>query len=186
MNKNPEIGAAVGDTIEFVEGRGFSRLGQSDLLIARDGTRRAVAELVADYSDPLVRPQLALAHIVGTLKPGWVVRFTQVYWPDGEMREAMINHVRDHMRPGMANEARAILYEGLLLALDPAETPLTFARRTFMEFFIINNDALYWWESLGPLLAQDYRIQMIYMDAEAVTSLARWILNPRLDAKAKE
>jgi hypothetical protein len=182
--KNAQPGVTpVGDTIEYVEGRGFTRLGRSDLLIAKDGTKRVVAELIADYSDPLVHPQNALLHIIRSMKPGWAIRFTQVYWPDGELREALINHVKTHMSPGTANEARAILYEGLMLALDPEEIPLTYARRTFIEFFVSNNDTLYWWETLGNLLAQNCRIQMIYMDVEAVTSLARWILNPLLDTR---
>ena len=183
MIKSVRSGGPVGDTVEYVVGQGFVRLGRCDLLVSSEGTRRAVAELVADYADPRVLPQDAIRHIVGSMKTGWMVRFTQVYWPDAALREAMISHVMNHMSPGSGNEVRAILYEGLLGSLDPGEIPLTFERRTFMEFAITNKETLYWWETLGATLQRDYRIQMIYLDAAAVTNLAKSILNPLLDTK---
>jgi len=45
----------VGDTVVFVEAKGFVRLSKTDLLVAKDGTRRAMAELIADYDDPAAR-----------------------------------------------------------------------------------------------------------------------------------
>jgi hypothetical protein len=99
------------------------------------------------------------------------------------MREALIKHVQNHMTPGQGNEARAILYEGLLLSLHPSETPLTFSRRTFIEFFIINEDTVLWWETMAATLQQNFRIQMVYLDAAAITSLSKWIMNPLLEAE---
>jgi hypothetical protein len=174
----------VGDTVVFVEAKGFVRLSKTDLLVAKDGTRRAMAELIADYDDPAARPNLATQYLLSTMRPGWAMRYHQVYWPDGEMREALINHVQSHMSPGQGNEVRSILYDGLLLALHPSETPLTFSRRTFIEFFAVNEDAILWWETMATTLQQNYRIQMVYLDAGAITSLSKWFMNPLLEAEA--
>jgi hypothetical protein len=180
MSKKQE---PVGDTVVFVEGKGFARISHTDLLVAKDGTKRAMAELIADYDDPVARPNLAIQYLLNTMRPGWIMRYLQIYWPDGEMREAMIKHVQNHMSPGQGNEAKAILYEGLLLALHPSETPLTFSRRTFIEFFIINEDTVLWWETMAATLQQNFRIQMVYLDAAAITSLSKWIMNPLLEAE---
>jgi hypothetical protein len=172
----------IGDTARFVQGVDFFHERNTVLLRASDGTKRAFAEVIADYDDPSDRPEEATRALLQSLKMGWVIRFTQVYWPEAEIRQAFLEHVQRSMTSGESKEAvRSIFYDGLLLALHPTETPLPFARRTFMEFFVTDEISLDWWESLAGVLQRDYGIQLIYLDQAAITNISKWILNPQLE-----
>jgi len=172
----------IGDTASFVLGTGFFHERNTVILRASDGTKRAVAELIADYDDPSNRPEEATKALLESLKIGWVVRFTQVYWPEVEIRQEFIQHVQKRMSPGEnKDDVRSIFYDGLLLALHPSETPLPFARRTFLEYFVTDEISLDWWETLAGVLQRDYGIKMIYLDEAAITNISKWILNPQLD-----
>jgi hypothetical protein len=36
---------------------------------------------------------------------------------------------------------------------------------------------------MAATLQQNFRIQMVYLDAAAITSLSKWIMNPLLEAE---
>jgi len=88
------------------------------------------------------------------------------------------------MSPGQGNEVRSILYDGLLLALHPSETPLLFRAVLSLNFFAVNEDPFYGGKPWRRLCNRITRIQMVYLDAGAITSLSKWFMNPLLEAEA--
>jgi len=172
----------IGDTARFVQGVDLFRERNTVLLRAADGSKRAFAEVVADYDDPSNRPEAAKTTLLQSLRIGWVIRFHQVYWPEVEIRQAFLDHVQHRMTPGAGkDDARSIFYEGLLLALHPVETPLPFARRTFLEFVVTDELSLDWWETLAGAFQRDFGIRLSYLDEAAIIQIAKWILNPQIE-----
>lgn len=150
-------------------------------LKGKDGLRRVYAELMGDYDNPGARPEEALGYLLESMKPGWLYRILQVYWPDTESRRAFAEHVDRRMQPTQGNEALQILHEGLRLSLEPGEVPLSFRRRTFLEFVVLGSDAIDYWETLQDELAKNYRIELTHLDAGGIVALSRWLLNPDLE-----
>ena len=166
----------VGSTRTFVLAKGFTQVGNHAALIGEDDTRRLFAELYADPDRPEVRPQEAYQAILSSMQPGWTVRLLQLFWPDPEPRLAFQRQVQGWNSPGV--EGLDILRQGLLLAVQ--EYPLPFVRRTILEFVLLGDEGLAWWEGLTGVCT-GFGLRVHYLDQSAIRELAGWILNPHLD-----
>jgi hypothetical protein len=96
MNK-PKI--EVGTTHQFVQVKGFTKVGHHDALLGADGTQRLFAELFADPDRPDVRPREAYQAILTSMQPGWTLRLLQTSWPDPEPRLAFQRQAQDWQKP---------------------------------------------------------------------------------------
>jgi len=166
----------VGSTRTFVLAKRFTRVGNHAALIGEDDTRRLFAELYADPDRPEVRPQEAYQAVLSSMQPGWMLRLLQLFWPDPEPRLAFQKHVKDCKQRDA--EGLDILQQGLLLAIE--EHPLPFVRRTVLEFVLLGDEGIAWWDGLQGLCI-GFGLRICYLDQAAIETLARWILNPSLE-----
>ncbi len=166
----------TGDTRHFVEAKGFVNAGPFIALVGSDHTTRVFAELNADPDRPDVRPDEAYTAMLTSLRPGWVLRVEQVFWPDQTPRLAFRDQVQTWKANG--NDGKAFLRDSLMLSLD--ETNLPFIRRTLLEFVITDNVSIAWWESLASICLP-FGVQVKYLGGEDIKLLIRWILNPHLE-----
>ncbi len=169
----------IGQTQTFVLARGFvlEQDGES-VLIGYDGSRRYFYELTADPDRPEVRPELAYRQILASMQPGWAMRVLYITWPDPSPRQAYLEQVRRWQRPG--HEGMALLYDALELFIERSALP--FIRRTILEFSappVGTDDAVAWWRSIPSILA-GYGVRAVKLEKDDVTTLAGWILSPRL------
>ena len=166
----------VGSTRTFVLTKGFTQVGAHAALLGEDGTRRLFVELYADPDRPEVRPQEAYQAILSSMQPGWSIRILQLFWPDPEPRLEFQHQVQLWQAP--SNEGLDILYQGLLLAVR--QYPLPFVRRTVLEFVLVGDEGIAWWEGLSGLCGS-FGIRIRYLSQIDIESLTRWVLNPDLD-----
>lgn len=166
----------IGSTRTFVLAKGFTQAGAHAALIGEDDTRRLFAELYADPDRPEVRPQEGYQAILSSMQPGWTLRLLQLFWPDPGPRLEFQKQVQSWKISN--TEGVDILHQGLLLAVQ--EYPLPFVRRTVLEFVLLGNEGLAWWEGLGGLCA-GFGLRVHYLDQVAIEGLTRWVLNPCLD-----
>lgn len=165
----------VGYTQEFVLAKGFAQVGNFDVLIGDDNTKRLFAEMTADRDRTDVRPIEAYLAILGSMHPGWKFRILQLYWPDPEPRLVFRQQVLAWRQP---NEGMSILKDGLLLALDKVGLP--FGKRTFLEFAYADEESLTWLEAL-PALCNNFGVHFAFLTRDDITHLSRWIFNPSLE-----
>jgi hypothetical protein len=166
----------VGSTRAFVLAKGFTQAGAHAALIGEDDTRRLFAELYADPDRPEVRPQEAYQAVLSSMQPGWTLRLLQLFWPDPEPRLEFQKQVQKWGSPDA--DGLDILHQGLLLAVQ--EYPLPFVRRTVLEFVLVGNEGIAWWEGLSGLCA-GFGLRVRYLDQAAIEELTRWVLNPELE-----
>lgn len=168
----------VGSTRAFVLAKGFTQVGNHAALIGEDDTRRLFAEVYADPDRPEARPQEAYKATLSSMQPGWTQRLLQLFWPNPEPRLAFQKQVEQWKSP--STEGLDILHQGLLLAVQ--EVPLPFVRRTVLEFVLLGEEGVAWWEGLSRLCA-GFGLRVVYLDQKGIEELARWMLNPSLDYK---
>jgi hypothetical protein len=169
----------IGSTRTFVLAKGFFQVGAHAALIGEDDMRRLFAEMYADPDRPEVRPQEAYQAILSSMQPGWTLRLLQLFWPDPEPRlefQKQIQKWTSHNTEGLD-----ILHQGLLLAVQ--EYPLPFVRRTVLEFVLLGDEGVAWWEGLTGLCAS-FGLKVRYLDKSAVEGLTRWVLNPSLEYRS--
>ena len=75
-------------------------------------------------------------------------------------------------------EGLDVLSQGLSPAVQ--EYPLPFVRRTILEFILPGDEGVAWWEGLNGLCA-GFGLRIQYLDQNAIESLTRWVLNPKLE-----
>ena len=168
----------VGDSRYFVTGKGFVQVRTFDAILAQDGTKRLFAELTADHDAPRTRVDVALKWLLNSLRPGWVMRFVQTYWQDPEPRVAFVKHVEERMNQTKGNAALEVLHDGMYVFL--MELGVSFGKRTFIEFVIINKSCVDFWETI-PGTLYGYGVMFNYLNTAAVSELTRSILNPVLE-----
>lgn len=168
----------VGSTARFVLAQGFAQAGEYRALIGPDGSRRLLAELTADPDRLELRPVEAYRNLLSALQPGWTVRLLQLFWPDPQPRLAFQKQVASWEGQGVRGEGLELLSQGLLIHLQ--EAPLPFVRRTILEFSLVGEEGLAWWEGLPGLMAA-YGIQVQALSPPEIELLARRILNPELE-----
>jgi hypothetical protein len=166
----------IGSTRTFVLAKGFTQAGAHAALIGEDDTRRLFAELYADPDRPEVRPQEAYQAILSSIQPGWILRITQLFWPDPEPRLAFQKHMESWEKPEA--EGLDILHQGLALAIQ--QYPLPFVRRTILEYVLPGEEGIALWDSLSGLCA-GFELKIRYLDQTGIEELARWMLNPNLE-----
>jgi hypothetical protein len=176
-------GREVGKTQDFVLAQGFQEIGGYIALVARDGSRRLLAELFSDPGRPEARPQEAYQELLASLSPGWTARLLQVTWPDPAPRLAFLTQMEAWEGSGSTElserEGLETLRQGLRLFLDGF--PLPYRRRTLLEFVLPAGDvALGWWRGLVGTLAR-YGFILIPLGQEEILALARHLLNPELE-----
>jgi hypothetical protein len=165
----------VGTTHQFVLVKGFTQVGNHDVLIGADGTKRLFAELFADPDRPDVRPQEAYQAILTSMQPGWTVRLLQTFWPDPEPRLAFQRQAKGWQKP--ASDGLDILQQGLLLSTE--QFPLPFGRRTILEFVFPGEEGIAWWEGLGGLCL-GFGLRFFPLRLEEIQQLTRHIFTPTL------
>ena len=165
----------IGSTRTFVLAKGFSQAGSHAVLIGEDDTRRLFAGLYADPDRPEVRPQEGYQAVLSSMQPGWTLRILQLFWPDPEPRLEFQHQVQNWSKPG--TEGLDILHQGLTLAIQ--EYPLPFVRRTVLEFVLLGDEGIAWWEGLSGLCA-GFGLRMRYLNQADLSALTQWILNPNL------
>jgi hypothetical protein len=178
------VSVEVGTTHTFVMSRGFTQVGAHAALLGEDDTKRLFAEVHADPDRPDVRPQEAYQAMLSSLQPGWTLRLLQLFWPDPEPRLEFQQQVNRWNTP--VTEGLDILHQGLSLAVQ--EYPLPFVRRTVLEFVLPGDEGKAlsggewgaWWEGLYGLCA-GFGLRIQYLDQNAIESLTRWVLNPKLE-----
>ena len=166
----------VGSTRTFVLAKGFAQVGGHAALIGEDDTRRLFAELYADPDRPEVRPQEAYKALVSSMQPGWTLRLLQLFWPDPQPRLEFRKRVMQWKKP--ATEGLDILHQGLSLAVQ--EYPLPFVRKTVIEFVMLGDEGIAWWEGLGGLCG-GFGLKVRYLYQADIEELTRWVLNPSLE-----
>lgn len=176
-------GREVGKTQDFVLAQGFREVGGYIALVARDGSRRLLAELFSDPDRPEARPQEAYQELLASLAPGWAARLLQVTWPDPAPRQAFLSQMESWGGSGSTEwgegEGLETLRQGLRLFLDGF--PLPYRRRTLLEFVLPAGDvALGWWRGLAGALAR-YGFILTPLGQEEILALARHLLNPELE-----
>ncbi len=188
-------GREVGKTQDFVLGQGFQELEGYTALVARDGSRRLLAEFFADPDRPETRPQEAYRDLLASLVPGWTVRLLQVTWPDPAPRQAFLAQVeaweggRTTDLGGLTERSGATslgkgeeletLRQGLKLYLEGF--PLPYRRRTLLEFILPPGDeALGWWGGVAGTLGR-YGLLVAPLGREEILVLAHHLLNPELE-----
>lgn len=201
--------ATIGQSQDFVLDQGLRHIVPMSLrevginslspywaLVDAKGNLRVFAELTADSDRPDVRPRQAYHAMLSSMFPGWTVRVLQLFWPDPVPRQVFQCQV-ETCRVGAArkmngenagatmSEGRALLREGLLLFVQSA--PLPFARRTILEFVLVDqNESLAWWEGVSGML-QEFGLCVRSLSAEEIlpsrccAELARWVFNPNLE-----
>lgn len=176
-------GRELGRTQDFVLGRGFQEQGGHMALIARDGSRRLLAEIYADPDRPEARPREAYQDLLASLVPGWAMRLLQLTWPDPEPRRAFLAQVEawghDNSNEQGEDEELQALRNGLWLYLEGF--PLPYRRRALLEFILPPGDeGPGWWEGVMILL-EHYGLTLVPLGQEEILSLARHLLNPELE-----
>ena len=176
-------GREVGKTQDFVLAQGFQDVGGYIALVARDGSRRLLAELFSDPDRLEARPQEAYRELLASLAPGWTVRLLQVTWPDPAPRQAFLSQMEAWESSGSTElgegEGLETLRQGLRLFLDGF--PLPYCRRTLLEFVLPAGDvALGWWRGLPGMLAR-YGFILVPLEQEGILALARHLFNPELE-----
>jgi hypothetical protein len=169
----------IGSTRTFVLAKGFTQVGSHAVLIGEDDTRRLFAELYADPDRPEVRPQEGYQAVLSSMQPGWILRILQLFWPDPEPRLEFQHQVQNWESP--KTEGLDILHQGLLMAVQ--EYPLPFVRRTVLEFVLLGDEGVAWWEGLSGLCA-GFGLRIRYLDQNAIEGLTRWVLNPNFEYRA--
>ncbi len=169
----------IGSTRSFVLAKGFTQVGAHCALIGEDGAKRLFAEVYADPDRPEVRPQEAYQAILSSMQPGWTLRLLQLFWPDPQPRLEFQRLVGNWGAPN--SEGLDILQQGLLLAVQ--EYPLPFVRRTVLEFALLGDEGIAWWEGLSGVCA-GFGLKVQYLDQKAIEELTRWALNPNLEYQA--
>jgi hypothetical protein len=183
-------GRGVGATQDFVLAGGFQEVGGFTALLARDGSRRLLAEISVDPDRPEARSQEAYSELLASLAPGWTARLLQVTWPDPEPRQAFLAgmeswEVSDPADPGghagqdgPAEVGQAL---GLGLRLFLEGFPLPFRRRALLEFVLPpGEEALGWWGGAAGVLAR-HGLELTPLRREEILDLARQLLDPELD-----
>lgn len=165
----------IGSTRTFVLAKGFAQVGSHAALIGEDDTKRLFAEVYADPDRPEVRPQEAYNSILSSMQPGWTLRLLQLFWPDPEPRLEFQKHAYQ-WKPS-STEGLDILHQGLLLSVQ--EYALPFVRRTILEFVLLGDEGIAWWEGLAGLCA-GFGLKVRYLDQPAIEGLTHWVLNPNL------
>ncbi len=165
----------IGSTRTFVLAKGFTQVGNHAALIGEDGTRRLFAELFADPDRPEVRPQEAYQAILSSMQPGWTLRLLQLFWPDPVPREAFYQQAQKWQDE--KSEGLSILHQGLLLSIQ--ESPLSFSRRTILEFLYPGEEGLAWWDGMSGV-CQAFGVLVEPLVDENILSLMRWVFNPTL------
>ena len=169
---------AVGDSRYFVIGKGFENVRNFSAIIAADGTKRLFAELTADHDAPRTRVDAALKWLVESLRPGWIIRFVQTYWQDPAPQIAFIQHVEGRMNETKGNAGLEILNEGLYLFL--MEQGVSFGRRTYIEFVVVNTLCVDYWETIPANLAS-YGVEVNFLQTTEIAELTRSLINPALE-----
>jgi hypothetical protein len=170
----------VGNTRDFVLGQGFEEIEGYTALLARDGSRRLIAELFADPDRPAARPQEAYQELLASCAPGWTARLLQVTWPDPAPRRAFLAQV-EAWRPAEAGEPEGLAAIGQGLRLFLEAFPLPYRRRTLLEFVLPPGEAsLGWWGGLGGML-RPYGLALVPLGQDEITALAQRLLNPELE-----
>jgi len=165
----------IGSTRTFVLAKGFIQVGSHAALIGEDDTRRLFAEVYADPDRPEVRPQEAYQAILSSMQPGWTLRLLQLFWPDPVSREAFYLQVQK-WQDGKS-EGLSILHQGLLLSIQ--KSPLSFSRRTILEFVYPGEEGLAWWDGMNGV-CQAFGVRVKPLVDEKILSLMQWVFNPTI------
>ena len=161
----------------LVLSRGLRELEGYTALVGADGSLRLLADLTADPDRPEIRPREAYLALLTSLRPGWTLRFLQVFWPDPLPRSQFQAQAQAWPKPD--NEGLTILHQGLLLHAATANLP--FYKRTILEFaFFGEKEAAAWWSGISSMLA-GYGFGFQPLDAAAVEDLIHWLFNPVLE-----
>jgi hypothetical protein len=167
----------VGKTQDFVLAQGFQEMGEYTALVARDGSRRLLAEITADPDRPEARPQEAYRELLASLSPGWTIRLLQVTWPDPGPRHAFLEQVKAW--EASEGEELETLRQGLQLFLEGF--PLPYRRRTLLEFVLPpGGEGLGWWGGILGIFSR-YGLVIAPLGKEEALALARHLLNPELE-----
>jgi hypothetical protein len=109
------------------------------------------------------------------IQPSWTLRLLQRFWPDPAPRAEFQNQAKRWDKP--ASDGLDILHQGLILATQ--EYPLPFVRRTILEFVLLGDEGLVWWEGLAGLCT-GFGLRVGYLEQTEIEELTRWTLNPNL------
>lgn len=175
-------GRELGKTQDFVLAQGFQELGGYTALLARDGSRRLLAELFADPDRPDTRPLEAYRELLASLPAGWTVRLLQVTWPDPAPRQAFLAQLEawEVDGPGERGGVEELWALRQSLRLFLQGFPLPYRRRVVLEFVLPpGNEGLGWWAGVAGALAR-YGLVLAPLDQEEIMALARHLLNPEL------
>jgi hypothetical protein len=174
----------IGSSQSFVIAQGFRQSGEHWGLIDHNGSLRLFAQLVADPDHSTVCPVDAYEDLLSSLRPGWTLRWLQIFWPDPIPRKHFLAHAHNWNGPG--GEGDDLLSQGLLLFLQ--ESPLPFVRRTIIEFLLPGgegavlqqNSGIAWWNGLPGLLGE-YGVLFKPLSPDEIRELASQIFDPKLE-----